>query len=56
MAYNVILKCPTLNAIEAVVVPYLVLIQFEVDDGEMGKLYDNQKMAKECYYVSLKSL
>jgi len=30
MAYNVILKCPTLNAIEAVVAPYLVLIQFEV--------------------------
>ena len=22
----------------------------------MGKLHDNQKMAKECYYVSLKSL
>jgi len=33
-----------------------LLIQFELDDGGVGKLYGDQKMAIECYYVSLKSL
>jgi len=33
-----------------------LLIQFELDDEGVGKLYGDQKMARECYYVSLKSL
>ncbi|KAJ8453102.1 hypothetical protein Cgig2_014865 [Carnegiea gigantea] len=36
--------------------PYLLLIQFELDDKKVGKLYKDQKMARECYYLSLKSL
>jgi len=35
---------------------YLLLIQFELDDGKVGTLYGDQKMARECCYMSLKSL
>ena len=56
VAYNVILGRSTLNAIKVVVGPYLLLIQFELHDEKVGKLYENQKMAMECCYVSLKSL
>ncbi|KAJ8424123.1 LOW QUALITY PROTEIN: hypothetical protein Cgig2_015649 [Carnegiea gigantea] len=56
MVYNIILGRPNLNAIKAVVAPYLLLIQFELDDGNMEKLYGDPKIERECYYVSLKSL
>ncbi|KAJ8438067.1 hypothetical protein Cgig2_025472 [Carnegiea gigantea] len=56
MAYNVILGRPTLKAIKVMVAPYLLLVQFELDNGKVGKLYEDQKMTRECYYVSLKSL
>ena len=56
MRYNVILRRPTLNAIKAIISPYLLLIQFELDHRRVGKLYGDQKMARECYCVSLKSL
>ena len=56
MAYSVILGRPTLNVIKkAMVAPCLLLIQFELDDGKVGKLYGEQKMTREYYYVSLKS-
>ncbi|KAJ8432497.1 hypothetical protein Cgig2_003574 [Carnegiea gigantea] len=54
--YNIILGRPTLNAIIVMVAGYLLLIQFELDDKKVGKLYGDQKMARKCYYVSLKSL
>ena len=47
MAYNAILKSPTLNAIKEVIPRYLLLIQFELNDGKVGKLYGDQKMAWE---------
>ena len=56
MAYNVILKLSTLNVIKIIVPPYLLLIQFELDDGGVGKFYVDQKMARKCDHVSLKSL
>jgi len=31
-------------------------MQFELDDGRVKKLFGDQRMARECYYVSLKSL
>jgi len=31
-------------------------MQFELDNGRVGKLFGDQRMAHECYYVSLKSL
>jgi len=56
MAYNVIIGRPTLSVLKAVVALYLLLMQFELDDGRVGKLFGDQRMARECYYVSLKSL
>jgi len=56
MTYNVIIGRPTLSAVKAVIAPYLLLMQFELDDGRVGKLFGDQRMARECYYVSLKSL
>jgi len=56
MAYNVIIGRPTLSVLKAVVAPYLLLMQFELEDGRVGKLFGDQRMARECYYVSLKSL
>jgi len=56
MAYNVIIGHPTLSMLKAVVAPYLLLMQFELDDRGVGKLFGDQRMARECYYVSLKSL
>ena len=55
IAYNVILGCPTLSAIKTFIAPYLLLMEFEVDDSQVRKFYGDQKMARECYYVSLKS-
>jgi len=42
--------------IKAIVESYLLLIQFELDDGGVKKPYGDQKMTRECYYVSLKFL
>ena len=39
MAYNVIIERPTLSVLKAVVVPYLLLMQFELDNGGVGKLF-----------------
>ncbi|KAJ8434686.1 hypothetical protein Cgig2_030256 [Carnegiea gigantea] len=55
LTYNIILGCLTLNAIKTVLAPSLLLIQFELDD-KVKKFYGDQKMVRECYYVSLKSL
>jgi len=56
MAYNVIIGRPTLRMVKAVIAPYLLLMQFELDDGRIGKLFGDQRMARECYYVILKML
>jgi len=56
MAYNVILERPTLNTVKAIVAPYLLLILFELDNRKVGKLNGDEKVVRECYYVSLKSL
>ncbi|KAJ8419387.1 hypothetical protein Cgig2_034105 [Carnegiea gigantea] len=50
------LRCLTLSNVKSVVTHYLLLIQFELNDGKVGTLYKDQKMARECYYMSLKSL
>ena len=56
MAYNVILGHPTPNTTKAIMTFYFLLIHLELDDGKVGKLYGDQKIASECYYGSLKSL
>jgi len=56
MVYNVIIGRPTLSAVKAVIASYLLLMQFELDGGRVGKPFGGQRMARECYYVSLMSL
>ena len=56
VAYNVIIRRPTLGTIKAVVAPYLLLVQYELDDGRVEKLFRDQTMARECFCVSLKAL
>jgi len=56
MAYNVIIGRPTISMVKAVIAPYLLLMQFELDDGRVRKRFGDQRMARERYYVSLKSL
>ncbi|KAL2902413.1 Nuclear receptor-interacting protein 3 [Bienertia sinuspersici] len=53
-AYNIILGRPTLNAAKAVVVTYLMLMKFECDDGSVGTLRGDQKIARDCYYTTVK--
>ncbi|KAJ8435892.1 hypothetical protein Cgig2_010925 [Carnegiea gigantea] len=50
-AYNIILERPTLLTVKAVIAPYLLQLQFEVDDGSMGTMHGDQHTARECYLV-----
>ena len=53
-AYNLIIGHPTLNLSKAVIIPSLMLIKFERDDGTVGSLSGDQKMARECYLSDIK--
>ena len=55
-AYNVIIGRPTLHRVKAVVVPYLIQLQFETGDGNIGEFHGDQRTARECYLVSIKPL
>ncbi|KAJ8420172.1 hypothetical protein Cgig2_021472 [Carnegiea gigantea] len=55
-AYNAIIGRLTLYKVKAVVAPYLLLLQFEVDDGNIGELCGDQRTAWECHLVSIKAL
>ena len=54
--YNVIIRRLTLYRVKAVVAPCLLQLQFETDDGSVGELHGDQRTARECYLVSIKSL
>jgi len=43
MAYNVIIGRPILSAVKAVIAPYLLLMQFEPDDGRVGYYLEIRK-------------
>ena len=53
-AYNIILGRPTLNEAKAVIIPALMLIKYERDDGSVGSLNGDQKTARECYLSAVK--
>ncbi|XP_021716879.1 uncharacterized protein LOC110684753 [Chenopodium quinoa] len=53
-AYNIILGRPTLNNSKAVIIPSLMLLKFEKDDGTVGSLRGDQKMARECFLLDIK--
>jgi len=44
----------TLYPVKAVIAPYLLQIQYESDDGTVGKLFEDQRITHECYLVSIK--
>ena len=52
-AYNVILGRPTLHKVKAVIAPYLLQLQFEADNGSVGKIHGDQWMAREWCLVSI---
>ncbi|KAJ8424731.1 hypothetical protein Cgig2_010031 [Carnegiea gigantea] len=56
MSYNVILGRPALYKVKAVITPYFLQLQFEVDDGSMGEIHGDQRTAQECYLVSIQPL
>ncbi|KAJ8427411.1 hypothetical protein Cgig2_000605 [Carnegiea gigantea] len=56
LAYNVILGRATLHKAKVVIVSYLLQLQYEVDDGSIGKLQGDEWMARECYLVSIQPL
>ena len=54
-AYNMIFGRPTLNASKAVIIPSLMLVKFQKDDGTVGALSGDQKTARECYLSDVKT-
>ncbi|KAJ8424354.1 hypothetical protein Cgig2_015738 [Carnegiea gigantea] len=52
-AYNVNLGRPTLHKVKAVIVPYLLQLQFEADDNSVSEMCGDQRTARECYLVSI---
>lgn len=55
-SYNIIIGRPTLSIVKAVVAPYLFLMQYETDDGRVGKIYGDAEVAKGCYALSMQPL
>ena len=53
-AYNMILGRPTLNNSKAIIIPSLMLLKFERDNGTVGSLRGDQRMARECYLSNVK--
>ncbi|XP_021732604.1 uncharacterized protein LOC110699388 [Chenopodium quinoa] len=53
-AYNIILGRPTLNKSKAVIIPSLMLMKYERDDGSVGSLNGDLKTARECYLLAVK--
>ncbi|KAJ8446972.1 hypothetical protein Cgig2_006600 [Carnegiea gigantea] len=45
MAYNIILGQPTLHRVKAIIVSYLLQRQYKVDEGSVGKLQGDQRIA-----------
>ncbi|KAJ8429898.1 hypothetical protein Cgig2_008783 [Carnegiea gigantea] len=54
--YNVILGRPILHKVKVVIASYLLQLQFKANDGSVGKLQGDQRMARECYLASIQPL
>ena len=55
LPYNMILGRPLLNRVKAAISTYHLLLQFETDDGSVGKIFGDQFEGRKCYVDSLKS-
>ncbi|XP_048493461.1 uncharacterized protein LOC125494009 [Beta vulgaris subsp. vulgaris] len=49
LPYNAIMGRPTMNKIKAAISVYQLLLQYETDDGQVGKIYGDQQTTRECY-------
>ncbi|XP_021854794.2 uncharacterized protein [Spinacia oleracea] len=54
LPYNIILGRPLLNKIKAAISVYQLLMQFELEDGTVGKIFGDQQVGRRCYVNSLK--
>lgn len=52
LPYNIIMARPTLNKAKAAISTYELLMQFETDDGKVGKIQGDQQAARD-YYVNI---
>ncbi|XP_057247193.1 uncharacterized protein LOC130589711 [Beta vulgaris subsp. vulgaris] len=55
LPYNVIMGRPTMNKIKVAISVYQLLLQYETDDGQVGKIYGDQQTARECYINSFRT-
>nr|XP_021842393.1 uncharacterized protein LOC110782534 [Spinacia oleracea] len=54
LPYNIILGRPLLNKVKAAIFVYQLLMQFELEDGTVGKIFGDQRVGRICYVNSLK--
>ncbi|XP_056688301.1 uncharacterized protein [Spinacia oleracea] len=54
LPYNIILGRPLLSKIKAAISVYQLLMQFELEDGSVGKIFGDQQVGRRCYVNSLK--
>ena len=54
-AYKIILGRPTLNEAKALIAPHLMLMKYECNDGRIGAIYGDQRIARECYLTTVRS-
>ncbi|XP_021866510.2 uncharacterized protein [Spinacia oleracea] len=52
-SFNIILGCHALNDLKAMIVPHLLLIKFVGSNGDIGAIYGNQQLARDCYLSAL---
>lgn len=53
-SYNILLGCPSLNALGVIMsIPHLVM-KFLSDIGTITTMHANQRTTKECYMVNLR--
>ena len=52
LTYNMLLGRPSLNAIRAIPFAYYMIVKFPTENG-VGMVRGDQRIAKECYFVSM---
>ena len=52
-AYNMLLGRPSLNAIRTIPSAYHMVVKFPMENG-VGMVQGDQRVARECYLVSMK--
>jgi len=53
-SYNIVIGCPSFNRLGALLSTKFLVMKYPLDDGGVGKIKGDQKVARECYLASLK--